>query len=152
MPMNSLNDIYNFLPLWDNVATSGQPKEAELPAVTEAGYEVVINLLPESELLPGERAFFETAGLEFIHIPVIWTDPTEAEFDQFVEAMQASASRRVYVHCAANMRVSSFCYLYRTLYLNVAPEVARADLERIWNPNPIWQRFIASVERRHRRQ
>ena len=60
--MNALTDIHNFLPLWGEVATSGQPTEEQLPAVTNAGFEVVINLLPESELLANERAFFQATG------------------------------------------------------------------------------------------
>jgi protein tyrosine phosphatase (PTP) superfamily phosphohydrolase (DUF442 family) len=148
--MNALTDIHNFLPLWENVATSGQPTEEQLPAVTESGFEVVINLLPKSQLLSGEREFFQNAGLEFVHIPVIWTEPTLDEFEQFVAAMQARTAKRVYIHCAANMRASVFCYLYRTLHLGIPTEEAQTDLNRIWTPNPIWQRFLVSVEKRYR--
>lgn len=147
--MNALTDIHNLLPLWDRVTTSGQPTEEQLPAVSEAGFEVVINLLPESELLATERAFFQEAGLEFVHIPVIWTEPTLDEFEQFVEAMQTHSEKRVYVHCAANMRASAFCYLYRTLCLQVSLEEAQADLNRIWTPNPIWQRFLRAVAKEY---
>jgi protein tyrosine phosphatase (PTP) superfamily phosphohydrolase (DUF442 family) len=147
--MTALTDIYNYLHLTDQVATAGQPTDEQLHAITQEGYEVIINLLPGEHLQVGEQEFFEAAGVDFIHIPVLWNEPTLAEFEQFVEAMQTHRERRIFIHCAANMRASAFCYLYRTLCLGICPETALADMSRIWTPNPIWQRFIASVERHY---
>lgn len=147
--MTELTDIYNYLYLNEQVATAGQPTEEQLPAIAEAGYEVIINLLPGEHLQEGEQDFFEAAGREFIHIPVLWNEPTLAEFDRFVEVMQANTERRIFIHCAANMRASAFCYLYRTLCLGDSPEAALEDMQRIWTPNPIWERFISIVERRY---
>ena len=55
---------------------------------------------------------------------------------------RADADRRVYVHCVANFRVSTFMYLYRTLVLGQPPEDALADLHAIWQPYDWWQAFI----------
>ncbi|HZP81457.1 MAG TPA: protein tyrosine phosphatase family protein [Chthonomonadaceae bacterium] len=141
----SLQKITGFLRLSERIGTAGQPTAAQFPAIKAAGYEVVINLLPHSELLPNEAEVAQAQGLEYTHIPVIWTSPTLDDFARFVQAMEANADRRVFIHCAANKRVSAFMYLYRILRENASPEDAARDLHRLWTPNPIWQEFIAHV-------
>jgi len=51
----------------------------------------------------------------------------------------------VFVHCAANLRVSAFIYLYRQIKQNWSEEEAKVDLEKIWTPNKIWTQFIEEV-------
>jgi len=75
-------------------------------------------------------------------IPVVWGAPTLQNLADFFAAMQANAGRRVFVHCALNMRVSCFVFLYRVLQQGEPQSIARADLERIWQPNGIWQAFL----------
>lgn len=142
--MADLDSIHNFLMLSPFVATAGQPTEDELAAVKAAGNEVVINLLPASSpnALPEEDKIVSRLGLEYVHIPVEWGNPTAADAEQFFDALDVHAGRRVFVHCAANMRVSAFLYLYRTVRQHVPPVEAAEDLHRIWTPNETWQRFI----------
>lgn len=139
-----LADIYNYLKLSDTLATSGQPTEVQIEAIGRAGYQLVINLAltgtPYS--LPDEAASVQAAGMEYIHIPVIWDHPTLENLQAFFAAMDANQERKVFVHCAANMRVSAFVALYRILRLNWPPEKAFEDLQRIWTPNETWQAFI----------
>jgi hypothetical protein len=56
--------------------------------------------------------------------------------------MDASQDKNVFVHRAANMRVSVFAYLYRTLHQKVSHEEAERDLHQIWVPNERWNSFI----------
>ena len=139
-----LEDIYNFIQLSDRIATAGQPTVVQYPAIASAGYQTVINLaLKESaNALPDEAAIAANLGLEYIQIPVVWDAPTLENFQEFVRVMNASEDRKVFVHCAANMRVSAFMYLYRQLQNLVDEETARVDLAKIWVPNEVWQTFI----------
>jgi len=57
--------------------------------------------------------------------------------------MEAIADKTIFVHCAANMRVSAFMYLYRRIYKRIENEDAR-DLHQIL-PNETWQKFIEQV-------
>jgi hypothetical protein len=59
--------------------------------------------------------------------------------------MDAAAARKVFVHCALNMRVSAFMYLYRTVREGVNPDAAERDLHRLWEPNGTWQRFLSDA-------
>ena len=96
-----------------------------------------------------EAAVASNLGIEYIQIPVAWTAPTQADFQAFISVMDAHSDRQVFVHCAANKRVSVFVYLYR-IYQGTDEIVARRDLAKIWTPEPIWQDFIETISLRMR--
>lgn len=139
--------IYNFRRLSERIATSGQPAEAELAAIAQSGYQVVINLgLTGTEYaLPDEAGLAASLGLHYVHIPVQWDHPTEQDLDRFMQAMDRHHAHMVWVHCAANMRVSVFVALYRVLRLGWSIERALVDVHALWVPNETWQRFIDCV-------
>lgn len=143
----NIEEIYNFLQLSEKLATSGQPGEAQFAAIKESGYKVVVNLaLPESpNALPNEREIVESLGMKYVHIPVVWENPTPDDIARFFNVMEENAAQPVFVHCAANMRVSAFAYLYRRLRESINDEQAKQDLHQIWIPNEIWQKFIQQV-------
>ena len=142
-PHDRVEDIYNYLDIEGLYATSGQPSEAQLRLIGDEGYEVVVNLAPQSKLensVVEEAEILRDAGLEYVHIPVDFKDPTEQDFQSFVKTV--SDGRKVWVHCAANMRVSAFTYRYRTQVLGEDEARAGADLRRIWEPMGVWSEFI----------
>lgn len=141
---DSLTSVFNYLPLSSTLATSGQPNEAQLAAVKVAGFQRVINLAPHGleNSLPDEAGLVTGLGMEYVHIPVDFREPNEADFTAFCDAMAQSANLKVWVHCAANMRVSAFVYRYRTQVLHEDAAVASRDLYRIWKPFGAWAEFI----------
>jgi hypothetical protein len=56
--------------------------------------------------------------------------------------MDTLEGQRVYVHCAANMRVSAFVFLRRVLRDTKSRAEAERDLKRIWNPDGVWREFL----------
>lgn len=144
MTTAALATIYNMLAIDEQLGTSGQPTSAQLAAIKEAGYEVVINLATGTTPrdLPREAEVVAQQGMAYVHIPVVWEHPTAENFAQFCAAMEATQGTKRFVHCIANMRVSAFVYLYRVLRQGLAPEAAQATLNQIWQPNAIWQQFI----------
>ena len=145
--LESLSDIFNFIQLDDRVATSGQPTVAQFSLVKEAGYTTVINLAPKSHenALGNEDEILERIGIRYIHLPVVFTNPTREDFDRFVDALESCDDDRIWVHCAANMRVSAFFFKYRTERLGWSTDEAEIDLHRIWEPGKVmgvWQEFI----------
>ncbi len=107
----SLDDIYNYLSLNDRISTSGQPTERQFALVKAAGFADVINLAPHDaeNALDDEAGVLEGLGLAYTHIPVNFARPTEKKFEAFCERMGELEDRKVWVHCAANMRVSASC-------------------------------------------
>jgi protein tyrosine phosphatase (PTP) superfamily phosphohydrolase (DUF442 family) len=145
MACSPLDTIHNYLQLSDRVGTSGQPQQEQFAAIKEAGFAVVVNLLPDTQTLAGEEELVRSLGMDYIQIPVWWDAPEIADFERFCEVMEANRETQVFVHCAANMRASAFMYLYRVLYEAMPAAEATRDLHRIWAPNPIWHRFINRV-------
>ncbi|MBD2312079.1 protein tyrosine phosphatase family protein [Desertifilum sp. FACHB-1129] len=140
-------EIYNYLSLSDSIGTGGQPTVEQFAELKQAGYEVVVNLAlsTSTNAIPDEAEIVASQGMGYVHIPVEWENPTLEDIQRFFATLQANADRRVFVHCAMNMRVSAFMYLYRRLQQQIDEDAARRNLEEIWTPNPTWERFIAQV-------
>lgn len=140
----TLAEIYNFRWRAPDLATAGQPSEEGLRAVGDAGFEVVINLalLDADYSLPDEPGLVRSKGMAFFHIPVIWENPTLENLQQFFTVMHQVHGRKVFLHCAANKRVSVFLALFRILQLGWSYEDAMAQVSDIWEPDAIWQAFM----------
>lgn len=140
----ALSGIRAIRELGDRLGTSGQPNPEQFQAIRDAGFEVVINLaMPTSDhALAHEGGLVTALGMAYAHIPVDFDSPASADFQAFCGVMDAFRDRRVFVHCAANMRVSAFVFLYRVLRLGVPVVEAEKDLHSIWQPDEVWSRFI----------
>src|SRR5262245_37755800 len=117
-----LCEIYNFRIIGDGLGTAGQPTESQFQAIRETGFEVVINpALPTSDnALANEGSVVTGLGMSYVHIPVDFKTPTAENFRAFCRVMEAFDGRRVFVHCAANKRVSAFVFLYRVLHQGIS--------------------------------
>jgi len=142
--MASIDEIRGFLRLDDRIATSGMPLPEHFAAMRESGFDVVINLaLPTSDnAIANEGELVSQQGMTYVHIPVSFERPTPADFEKFRRVMDALADRKVFVHCAANMRVSVFMYLYRVGKDPGCKAQAIADMHEIWRPDGVWKDFI----------
>ena len=147
MNESALQGIYNYRRLTDAIATAGQPTEEELEAVAQAGFEVVVNLaLHGAEYsLSDEPGTVESLGMRYIHIPVEWQRPLRADLERFFEVMDQLEGRRVFVHCAANKRVSVFIALYRQLRLGWTAEAVMPDVLAVWEPDPVWSAYMREM-------
>ena len=147
----SLSEIYSFRAVGDKLGTAGQPSQEQFRMVREAGFEAVINLaLPTSDnALANEGSVVTGLGMSYVHIPVDFKAPTAQDFRAFCRVMEAFDGRRVFVHCAANKRVSAFVFLYRVLCQRVAIAEAEQDLHAIWQPDEVWSRFIQEQLKSH---
>ena len=143
-PHNALLEIYGFHSLGDRLATAGQPAEAQFETIRAAGFESIINLaLPTSDnAIANEGNIVTGLGLSYVHIPVDFKAPTPQNFRSFCRVMEALVDRPVFIHCAANLRVSAFVFLYRVLCQHVSVSDAERDLHALWQPDEIWSRFI----------
>jgi protein tyrosine phosphatase (PTP) superfamily phosphohydrolase (DUF442 family) len=80
--------------------------------------------------------------MSYVHIPVDFRAPTSQDFSAFCGVMDAFEDRRVFVHCAANKRVSAFVFVYRVLRQQASRSEAERDVQAIWQPDEVWSRFI----------
>lgn len=136
--------IIHWQRLDERVTTSGQPTEDDLAALARLGVLHVINLAlhTHERALKDEAGAVRHLGMNYIHLPVIFTDPTEADFAAFVSAFEATHPEAVHVHCIMNYRVSAFFYRYRRDVLGWEEAKAREAMDRIWRPEGVWDAFI----------
>jgi protein tyrosine phosphatase (PTP) superfamily phosphohydrolase (DUF442 family) len=156
----ALDDIKNFLPIDARggdtpgrdarIGTAGQPTEDELREVAGDGYRAVVNLglLNPEYCLPDEAGLALSLGLAYRHLPVNFDAPTVADFEAFAAQMDAWADRPVFVHCAANFRVSSFMAVYGEMRLGWDRERADRHARTFWEPNRTWQQLLADCRAR----
>jgi protein tyrosine phosphatase (PTP) superfamily phosphohydrolase (DUF442 family) len=137
-------DIDNWRRLGPSLTTSGQPTEPQLAAIAALGVRQVINLglHTHEKALADEAASVAALGMFYVHIPVDFAKPTEADLLAFYAAMAACAGRTIHVHCIANYRVSAFIYRYRIDRLGWSPADARPDLEEVWRPEGVWAALV----------
>lgn len=143
-------DAPNVHRVFDWLWTSGQLSRQDILELPDLGIEIVINLaLPtSSNALPGEAELVTRLGLSYFQIPVEWEQPEVAQYDQFASVVNALKDRPIWLHCAKNMRVSAFLYLYRRLELGEVEELAMFPMREVWTPNPVWRGFIDGILKR----
>ncbi len=142
------SEIKDYLTVSHDLSCAGQPLEDQLKFIRDAGFELVINLgminNPEYSLRD-EAGSISALGMEYIHIPVIFEDPTRQNLLDFFKAMEDGHGKKIFVHCAMNMRASTFIGLYKVIRLNQPLDQAFEVMNRIWKPNIVWQAFIENM-------
>jgi len=144
----ALSGIYKVRAIDESLCTSGQPTEAQLQEIAAAGFKTVINLALHDDprySLPDEAGTVRSLGMGYVHIPVQFSSPTKQDLAEFFAAMNAHKDQKVWVHCAANIRVSVFLGLYRVIEQRQEREVAFAQLSELWQPDEVWSVFIESA-------
>lgn len=140
----------NVVPISARLVTSGQPSAEALARLSAQGFGAVIYLAPPTvpDAVPREAEIVREQGLEFLNIPIRFDNPTEADFQAFVAAMNRLGDRKVLVHCQVNMRASAMTFLYRVLVGRERPEQAYESVARVWSPTGPWKKLIASQLRK----
>lgn len=141
-------DIFMWRRINGRLTTSGQPTEEQLESIKDLGTTHVVNLgLHEHEkALPDEASTVVQLGMEYIHIPVDFDNPTEEDFERFRLVMGELGGNTIHVHCIANLRVSAFLYRYRRDDLAMPDSKAREEMESIWRPGGVWASFVTDEE------
>jgi protein tyrosine phosphatase (PTP) superfamily phosphohydrolase (DUF442 family) len=144
-----MKDIYNYLYWNEKLSSSGMPKPEQLKSVAEAGVQVVINLATSKSegALPNEGELIRNLGMEYIHIPVDWNNPTKQDLGEFMRAMDEHQNEHVLVHCQANYRATAFVAMDRVLRQGWNADHALEVMHKIWHEeeNPTWNMFIEDM-------
>ena len=142
---SNIKKIFNYYKVPDLFETSGQPNNKQLISIANGGYEAVINLAPNTTIegrIINEEAILKSNNITYIHIPVDFNNPLDEDFNKFVAALEQNKHKKIWVHCAANMRVSAFVFKYRRDVLGLSQKNIEEDLEAIWVPNKTWSSFL----------
>jgi protein tyrosine phosphatase (PTP) superfamily phosphohydrolase (DUF442 family) len=146
-----MEKIREYVRITENIHTAGQPTGEQLSRFSEHGIRYVVNLaLPTSDgAVADEALILARQGIGYFHLPVVWERPTIQDFTVFCGLMRTVTDFPVFVHCALNMRVSAFMFLYRVTALKIPPAEAYTSLEKIWEPYEQWRTFITNTLNQH---
>jgi uncharacterized protein (TIGR01244 family) len=109
--------IPSFLKLNEQVWTGGQPTLDHLARLKAEGVKVVINLRPHSEHNGDtEAAKAKELGLRYFNLPVVYNQPKPEDAAAFLKLTDEQLKgERVFIHCAAAIRVGAFWLIRRVL-------------------------------------
>ncbi len=143
----SLAEISNFLQYSPVFASAGQPTAEQYSALREAGFERVIYIAftDNANAVPNADKLVKQLGMDYLHIPVDWNNPTPRDFYAFADAMQREQEMKTLLHCQVNARATAFSFLYRVVYEDVPVAEAKQDMDKVWQPNQTWRDLIFSV-------
>lgn len=139
-----LDDISNYREYSPRFASSGQPAPEQFEFVKNAGFERIIYIAfsTDGAALANEDKIVRDLGLDYIHVPVVWNNPTSSDFGAFASVMQREPEKKTLLHCQVNFRASAFSFLYRVIYEGVSVAEAKDDMNSVWQPNDVWREFI----------
>jgi protein tyrosine phosphatase (PTP) superfamily phosphohydrolase (DUF442 family) len=128
----------------EGFVSSAQPGKAFLEDIKKQGFDMVINLAPPQSMgsIETEGGIVGSHGVLYVNIPVAFGKPTLADFKFFSSVMKAGEGKKILVHCQANLRGSSFSFLYRVTQEGAPVDETLSKLTGIWNPDPVWKKFV----------
>lgn len=143
----ALAEITNFIQYTDNFASAGQPTREQFADIKANGFEriVYIAFTNNQNALPDEDQIVKGLGMEYMQIPVDFNNPLPSEFYAFADSLQRNTDKKTLLHCQVNARATAFSFLYRVIYQDVPVATAKADMNKVWQPNEVWRDFIFAV-------
>ena len=146
-----LSGIDNYREYSPTFSSSGQPTANQLKAVADAGFKRVVYLAfsDNGTAIKTEDRVVKKLGMDYVHIPVDFDNPTLEDFEDFAAVMNRDKQSRTLLHCQINLRASTFSFLYRVIYAGVPMAEAKADLDAIWVPDEVWYKYIVDVLKHH---
>lgn len=144
---DELSDISNYRQYSELFSSSGQPTALQLENTEQQGFKRIIYLAftDNDTAIEDEDRVVKRLGMDYVHIPVEWENPTLADFKTFASVMGSENTVKTLLHCQVNFRASSFSFLYRVAVQGVPVLDAKNDLDSVWAPNETWFRFIRTV-------
>jgi uncharacterized protein (TIGR01244 family) len=90
--------------LHPGLAVAGQPTPEALKGLEAMGFRTIVNLRPETEGPPDERAVVEAQGLRYVSIPVTAGTFSLADVEALERVLDDPAAGPVLLHCASSNR------------------------------------------------
>ena len=142
-----LAEITNFRQYSDTFASAGQPTREQFQTIADNGFERVVyiaftnnqNALPDADLI------VKGLDMEYMQVPVDFSNPLPDEFYAFADAMERNKDKKTLLHCQVNARATAFSFLYRVIYDDISISEAKADMNTVWQPNEVWRDFIFEI-------
>lgn len=144
-----LEEIVNCRPINESLLTGGQPTDEQLRGLCKLGFELVINVAPYDSRysINDEPGLVASLGMGYLHHPIAFDAPEINDYFHVEALLDRSMGKRIFIHCAANYRVSVLAGTYAVKRLGWTVQ-QRDDLIRgIWNIDeyPVWSELIKKI-------
>ena len=146
-PDPGLAEIMNYRQYDEMFASAGQPTREQFSYIANQGFEriVYIAFTNNRNALPDEDQIVKGLGMEYMQVPVDFSNPLPDEFYAFADSMQRNTGKKTLLHCQVNARATAFSFLYRVIYGDTPIFEAKADMNTVWQPDQVWRDFIFEV-------
>ncbi len=147
----ALSGVTNASQPLPNLATGGQPSQANFDALKQAGAQVVLDLRDPAEARPfNEPAVVTGLGMKYVNIPIGPTTPlNDALMDKILGVLREHANDQVVMHCASANRVGGALIPYLVIDQKMEQEDAIDAAQRIGLRSPEYVDWALGYIERH---
>ena len=140
-------NIFNYYEYNSKLAAGGQPTEEQLKAISDEGFNAIINLSPVStrNYLPTETELAEKFGLDLIHFPVDCSNLKDRHYRVFSSILKQFEDKKVFVHCGGNIKSSNLVHMYNVLEKGVNEADSLKELKLIQEPEEKWFSYFKEM-------
>jgi uncharacterized protein (TIGR01244 family) len=108
--------IDRFHRVTERVAIGGQPTPEQVIALSDEGFNAVINLREEAEFNDGAQARAAREwGMTFVRVPVSREAPSDAAVENFLVATDDQALYPIFIYCVSGDRAAAFWMIRRVV-------------------------------------
>jgi len=108
--------IERFHRVSDRVAVGAQPTPEQVAALSDAGFNGIINLREDAEFNDAPQAHeARIHGMQFVRVPVSKENPSDDSVKKFLAETDEAAIYPVYVYCAEGHRAAAFWMIRRVV-------------------------------------
>jgi uncharacterized protein (TIGR01244 family) len=108
--------IDRFYRITERVAIGGQPTPEQVTALSDDGFNAVINLREDAEFNDGLQArAARDSGMIFVRVPVSPEAPSDAAVERFLVATDDQSLYPIYIYCAEGHRAAAFWMIRRVV-------------------------------------
>jgi len=142
--------IDRFHRITERVAVGGQPTPEQVIALSNDGFNAIINLREETEFNDGPQArAARDWGMVFVRVPVSREAPSDASVEMFLAATDDQALYPIFIHCASADRAAAFWMIRRVVRDGWVVADAEAEANRAGLQNGKMLDFARGYIQRH---
>lgn len=135
--LQAARGVPNACGILPHIVTGGQPDQAQLEAMKQAGVEVVLDIRDPMESRPiDEGELVRQLGMDYVNIPVTAGRTDDPTLERILEVLRTNHDRQIFFHCSSGNRVGGALIAHFMLDLEMDEEEAVENAMRVGLRSP----------------